>query len=353
MDRAKGSSSSPQLPDNGSVSSERSTDKQATQLSPWKQWNLKKTNSAQAKLVRHPPNNLPQENDKQREVKLTASVQKTAPTTRINQNELKTGNNATASQEITYKEINPDNPIYQMINNYLQCSAREPVSEPLLKSEGMMSLRDKKRALQLDILNITEVENLALEEQYNQHKKIIRSAFNDNAHPLEKIKPTTYLLTTGLEESIGELYLLHGTSETVMGKIIQEGFKPEISAMTNMLKGYGMLGQGTYFTDSLKKAMIYIPPGDSQPDLPHTKTFKILVAKVILGHPKKRRGILHPGNLRRDNHQTIKENRHSVFSQGLDIDPNPFSGAGPSNEFLLKKAEAMCPKFIVTIRLKR
>lgn len=61
-----------------------------------------------------------------------------------------------------------------------------------------------------------------------------------------------------IDKARGECYLLHGTRETTIKLIAENGFGPEYCNYRGKLEGgYGSLGQGTYLTDNLAKCATY------------------------------------------------------------------------------------------------
>ena len=82
---------------------------------------------------------------------------------------------------------------------------------------------------------------------------------------------------------------------------------------------------------------------------------QVIVARTVLGHPKKMHGFLQPGgNLRDQSHNSpLKEGRHSVYSEGLNVSKNPFSAGSGTNEFLIKKPYQAYPEFRIVYRRKK
>ena len=60
-----------------------------------------------------------------------------------------------------------------------------------------------------------------------------------------------------VEQKIGECWLFHGTSQSVVKSIIQNGFTTKF-AVNKFVTGYGALGKGAYFSDSFAKIAQYI-----------------------------------------------------------------------------------------------
>ncbi|MCU8483603.1 hypothetical protein M2G67_22025, partial [Vibrio vulnificus] len=232
----------------------------------------------------------------------------------------------------------PDSTKQQKERARLRLREGEPGGAPLVKSG------------RITITKIEEISNPELDERYDNYKREIN--IPPNAKTLGKTTPTTTHLTNGLDENIGEVFLIHGASNDLIAKIAENGFRPDLSRNkgTEQNPRYGALGQGTYFSDSIGKTMTYTQdPALADYDRDSSSEFQLILAKVILGVPKVR----HPfaqlgGSLRKDDVGTLKEGRHSVYSRGVSaVGLNPFKAASGTNEFLVKNAAAMNPKYII------
>jgi hypothetical protein len=84
---------------------------------------------------------------------------------------------------------------------------------------------------------------------------------------LDALKDVSWVTTTVTENGFsfpvinqadGECYLLHGTKESTIKLIAENGFGPEYCNYRGRFAGgYGSLGQGTYLTDNLAKCATY------------------------------------------------------------------------------------------------
>jgi len=129
---------------------------------------------------------------------------------------------------------------------------------------------------------------------------------------------------------------------------------------------YGALGQGTYLSDNFGKTMTYTV-------CPHCYAFncacvnpatgarftrEVMLVRTVLGRPHSVRTQLYGTQKlfesnnanapRRQSHQNIKANRHSVYGKKRGL----YWGERPSlfgaNEFLIKDASQMYPEFVVS-----
>lgn len=201
------------------------------------------------------------------------------------------------------------------------------------------------------ITRIEEVTNYPLLAEYEAYKNTLD--MTGAQRPLKKIRPTTWLFTEGLDETKGEVYLLHGTSDAVIDLIAHGGFRPDLSVNHGTVEHprFGSLGQGAYFSDSMSKVMSYTADpyyGDYEFESAHE--YRVILAKVLLGMPKKKHSFLQLGwdSLRHQSINDIKEDRHSVYSQGLLSGKKHIHQiASGTNEFLIKHAAAAYPQYII------
>ena len=205
------------------------------------------------------------------------------------------------------------------------------------------------------VSKIEVIANLRLWQNYMQAKSDIKEELKaaDEASPLKKVTWATKDRSNVLDEDAGEAQLLTGTSASNIDKIIDGGFRPDLSP--NKAKPgaknpkYGMLGQGTYFSDTMSKVMTYSACPECQDyncDCEPQAESQVLYTRALLGRPKKMRGFLQPGgSLRTKDLDQNKAGRHSVYSKGLNVSKNLFSAGSGTNEFAIKKAAQMYPEF--------
>ncbi|NRD75467.1 hypothetical protein HQQ94_20040 [Shewanella sp. VB17] len=279
----------------------------------------------------------------------------------------------------TISELSKNDPMYNIIEQHLMNSAvLKPITSPkkedvrMLRAQAYLDLpttteAQKTRArlrlkegdrggaprVKTGPIKITKIEvisNPFLEQRYREYKQKI--TIEAGQKTLEKIKPTTTHFTHGLDQSIGEVFLFHGTSNDIVQKIAEGGFRPDLSSNHGSAEKprYGALGQGTYFSDSMGKVISYTQdPYLLDYDRSSSVESLVVISSVILGVPKFRHPFVQKHeHMRRDGIDNIKNNRHSVVSRGAQAyGINPFKISSGTNEFLLKKAEAMNPKYIV------
>lgn len=184
-----------------------------------------------------------------------------------------------------------------------------------------------------------------------------------------------------LDEEIGETMLFHVTSPDCIEKIVGTGFKGGMSRNygTRETPRYGMLGQGSYFSNELSKSMTYSSCflcGDYQCSCRSLSEKKklprfTLLARVIIGNPKYYSSIVkkvvrRTAVEREFRQRTVHDSRFlassdggggfdSVVSHGLGnyggitSSYNPFWHAGSGkNEIMGAKDELIYPEFIIT-----
>lgn len=220
------------------------------------------------------------------------------------------------------------------------------------------------------ITKIEAVYNKNLYEMFKNSREHILSDRNS----LAKVKWSSEKQIL-VNENIGETFLLHGTLPKYISGIISNGFNPSLFCKNRnenkegTTADYGMLGQATCFTDVLSKAMTYsrcsicgdydcdgtdctekIRNIDVNAQIEGEAGHKTILARVLLGHPKKMHGKLQAGgSLRSNDINTIKQNRNSIYSQGIqEALYNWFKAGSFLNEFGIKKKEQMYPQFIIS-----
>jgi hypothetical protein len=80
---------------------------------------------------------------------------------------------------------------------------------------------------------------------------------------------------------------------------------------------------------------------------------QILLARVLLGHTKKAHSFLQRGTLRGEDLSTMKEGRHSAYSEGIKGSKNPFTAASGLNEYAVREAAQAYPEFRIYYKIKR
>lgn len=277
-------------------------------------------------------------------------------------------------------DLLPTDPMFKKISAYLMESAASasvtappkeatrmrrakalldsPDATALQKSRAKLRLKEGEfggaslvKSGKIDIVGIQEVRNPAVDKKYNDYKKMLANEIPENAKTLKKIQPTTHFFNEGLDAHLGEVFLLHSCTKDMIDVYAKHGFKPEYNPNkgTPEKPRYGALGQGTYFSDSIGKVMTYSVDPESQDYDPKSQAeHSLLLCQVALGIPKKKRSYLqNQRSLRADDVNKIKEGRHSVVSQGLSNSWNPATSSSLSNEFLVKKGDAINAKYII------
>jgi hypothetical protein len=212
----------------------------------------------------------------------------------------------------------------------------------------------------IEITKIEVIANKKLWNMYYEERKKLGVDENIPNNPLEKVtwasQDDNYPVPKDKQDDkSGEAHLVHGTAYA--DSIVKSGFKPELGANKNTGKvdssgsalkpTYGMLGQGTYFGDTISKAMTYA-------DETTEKDTEVILARVLLGNPKKMHGMAQPGgNLRDQSRHDIKQGRNSVYSQGFNVNKNPFASGSGTNEFSVKNAAQMYPEFRIYYHRKK
>jgi hypothetical protein len=81
-----------------------------------------------------------------------------------------------------------------------------------------------------------------------------------------------------------------------------------------------------------------------------------LLTRVVLGNPKKAHSFVQEAlkmkDLRADDLATLKEGRHSVFSEGFAGSRNAFTAGSGLNEFAIKDASLTYPEFRIFYKPK-
>ncbi len=161
-----------------------------------------------------------------------------------------------------------------------------------------------------------------------------------------------------INDAVGEVYLLHGATESVMKLIANGGFRPDLGANygTEEKPRYGALGQGTYFSDTFSKVMTYtLCPrclayfcNCKGRDGKGLERYTML-ARTLLGVPK---SVFYQESQRKKSVCHISMGKNSVYGQvGFRAGRKHFT-LWDANEFLIRSVDQMYPEFLVYWRWK-
>lgn len=156
----------------------------------------------------------------------------------------------------------------------------------------------------------------------------------------------------------GEVLMFHGTSKDVIPLIAAGGFDPNrCQNRGKVTPDYGLLGKGTYFTDSFSKLMVYTgcnKCGDTECDclsmhsMDQPSNRYSLMCRVLLGAMKRRKPFDDPTS------EDIRaEDLGSLTGTGFDSvmglgpDNRVDTQITPTNEFIVKDAAQAYPEFII------
>ncbi|PTT74934.1 hypothetical protein DBR42_29995 [Pelomonas sp. HMWF004] len=154
-----------------------------------------------------------------------------------------------------------------------------------------------------------------------------------------------------LDNTLGEVLLMHGTLPDVIKIIADKGFDPGFNKgeKKGNVTRYGALGQGTYFGDSFAKVQTYTGcpicnalKCDCEDQNGEPMDRMLILARCLLGIPTKAR--THDSH-RKEDTSTIKAGKHSVIGQERGF-LKSWTLFG-SNEFMIKQADQMYPEFVV------
>lgn len=286
-------------------------------------------------------------------------------------------------------ELPPTHHIFRLIENTINRGIRErPYTAPkqeatrmehargILNDENSTSKQKEKAKLRLregekggaplvrsgeiEIIKISVMYNEELWDSFSRQSNDIKEQLKKDGdnNPLEKVK---WSITPPpvIDQSSGEALLFHGSAPDIIDKIEEGGFRPDLGRNkgTSEAPKYGLMGQGTYFSDNMSKVMTYSTGYECQDYQCESEEegSQVIVARTVLGHPKKMHGFLQPGgNLRDQSHDSpLKEGRHSVYSEGLNVSKNPFSAGSGTNEFLIKRPYQAYPEFRIVYRRRK
>lgn len=105
----------------------------------------------------------------------------------------------------------------------------------------------------LQVTDITEITNLSLEEEYETYKAKLTS----QSHKINSLSSINEgpIITTEVNiqghkcnAGVNEVFLFHGTKQTFVDSIVQNGFKASTG---------GLFGPGVYLAESAQKADQY------------------------------------------------------------------------------------------------
>ncbi|MCY9864356.1 hypothetical protein OTK49_17720 [Vibrio coralliirubri] len=160
---------------------------------------------------------------------------------------------------------------------------------------------DPPESANISIRSLKVIKNESLLMEY---KSFLRDNYSLGPNSSNKIGATKFQSKFQSDEKFrdfcapilnrrnGELMLFHGTSPHIGDLIARDGFRPELGKQKKSGL-YGMLGQGTYFSDNFSKVMTYSTCplcGDYScfcRDISGRKFTKTaLISRVCLGHSK-------------------------------------------------------------------
>jgi len=162
----------------------------------------------------------------------------------------------------------------------------------------------------------------------------------------------------------GEVLMFHGTTKDVIPLIASGGFDP--NRCQNRGKDtpdYGLLGKGSYFTDSFSKLMVYTgcnKCGDFECDCPSMKSSTepsnrySLMCRVLLGSLKRRKPFDDPSSedIRGEDLGSLNGTGFDSV-MGLGPDNRVDTQITPTNEFIIKDAAQAYPEFVIYWRKRR
>ncbi|WP_262967335.1 SidE phosphodiesterase domain-containing protein [Methylobacter psychrophilus] len=233
---------------------------------------------------------------------------------------------------------------------------------------------DPAKSQVVTVRSVRLIINPDVWNRYNNFREeILKQLAPKGGSEVDKIRWTNSIgkLSQGftlpvLDKSIGETLLFHGTAAKWIELIIQGGFNPSVGKNygTATNPRYGMLGQGTYLTDSFAKMMTYgsCPLcGDFACNCRSIKTRKKLtrsciLARVTLGkidHYTSKALSKVPGfsgEAQRFRGQAFDTDTltHSVVAHGLAPNYNNLlTFGGGRNEMMSKVMPQTYPEFVV------
>lgn len=194
------------------------------------------------------------------------------------------------------------------------------------------------------IQEIVCVENKDLHDKYQQVVNNIPVLMKDELLNLGLKIP---VLSEKLDANKNEIYLYHGTSLFSAGKIAATGFNCTQFNSHNSIRGYGLLGRGTYLTDQLPKAGLYALCALCGEYRCSCKSYNgnliskaAFLCKVALGKPeviiKKDNKIIHETQFEQGCHSRV------AISKKINTE-----SAYESNEFAVMADNAVYPQHVI------
>ncbi|WP_375771401.1 hypothetical protein NR798_11010 [Archangium gephyra] len=229
----------------------------------------------------------------------------------------------------------------------------------------------------VDVAKILIVRNEPLWERYENKRYVLRSkagtslkgmAYNtfepvEWTHVMDHPCPGWRSLPV-LNALHGEVLMFHGTSKDVIPLIAAGGFDP--SRCQNRGKDtpdYGLLGKGSYFTDSFSKLMVYTgcnKCGDAECACNSSKTPLLpsnrysMLCRVLLGSMKRRKPFsdVSAEEIRAEDLHSL-DNTAFDSVMGIGPDNRVDTQITPTNEFIIKDSAQAYPEFIIYWRRRR
>ena len=135
----------------------------------------------------------------------------------------------------------------------------------------------------LVVTKVTRVENRRLFARYTAQKNFMKKSSGQSAplpHPLQS--ESNWTAAQGLDITVNESYLFHGTNPNYLESIATHGFDERLS-------GKGLYGYGIYFAENSSKSDQYCLPTtinsltSSFPFWKQENRFHMILARVCLG----------------------------------------------------------------------
>lgn len=105
---------------------------------------------------------------------------------------------------------------------------------------------------------IESLESKALSAQYEKRKEAIKQELKSQNKTASTYRGVEIAgLSENLDQTVGEVFLYHGTSLANSCNILASGFNSKKYCNAGLWKGYGPLGRGVYFSDQFSKSAIY------------------------------------------------------------------------------------------------
>jgi len=221
---------------------------------------------------------------------------------------------------------------------------------------------------------IQAICNLQLWENYIRRRETVRRSVESQPN-LEALKRINWVnkndILPVIDSHVGEAMLITQMCPNVEHFIARDGFDPTRGTAIERkfvfggtVETKGMLGEGSYFSDSFAKCMTYsLCPlcAEYICDCRGDDSLRVAVlARVILGIPKNRAGILKPEERTKirgynlASGQLESAGRHSIYAKGSSstgINDLLTIGAGV-NEFAVQNKDQIYPEFIIYWRPK-